>query len=161
MIAFLDHRLLGDSPIGRIAEPRHQLVVLGLGFVLFLFEVMQHDAGVGNALKPGQATLHFVHVGRAARRRLDPFGPPRRMPVLLLGETHEDVAPLRVVFASREQAVSSGCLDLAAPHLFDGGEVLGIHRLERQHRRHPGRDEQHLADRAGIGCCAVQIGDQV
>ena len=60
MIALLEHRFLGDLPVGRIAQPRHQLVVLFLGAVLFLLEPVQDDVRIADSLEPGQPALDFL-----------------------------------------------------------------------------------------------------
>ena len=44
VVGLFDLRFLGDLAIRRVDEPRHQLVVLFLGFVLLLFEAMQQEA---------------------------------------------------------------------------------------------------------------------
>ncbi len=127
MVALLEHRLLGDLPVGRIGEPRHELVVLGLGLRLFLLEAVEDDARVAHPLEPREAALDFPRIGRASRREPDALGPSGGVVVLLVGEAQQDAAAVLVVLALGEQPVRGGGLDFAAPHLLDGREVLRIH----------------------------------
>ena len=86
VIAFLEHRFFGDLAVGRIAQPRHQLVVFGLGLVLFLFEPVEDDVRIGDALEPRQAALDFLAIRRAAGGGGDALGPARGVLLFLLGE---------------------------------------------------------------------------
>jgi hypothetical protein len=52
VVALFEHRLLGNLPIGRVAQSLHQLVVLGFGLVLLLLQTMQDDIRIGDALEP-------------------------------------------------------------------------------------------------------------
>jgi hypothetical protein len=46
VIPLLEHGLFRDLAIGGVGEARHQLLVLLLGFVLLLFEAMEHDVRI-------------------------------------------------------------------------------------------------------------------
>ena len=69
----------------------------------------------------------------------DPLGPARGVLVFLLGEAQQDVLALRVALAVGEVLVGGRRLDLAAPHLLDGGQVALVdrHRLSRSAVRTP------------------------
>src|SRR3954471_8400227 len=128
MVAFFEHGFFGDFAVVGIAEPRHQLVVLGLGLVLLLFEPLQHDVRIGDALKPGEAALDFRPVRYPPGGRRDALGPSRRVLVFLLGEAKQDVAALRILLAVGEMFVRGRRLDFAAPHHLDGDEVRLVDR---------------------------------
>ena len=52
MVALFVFGVRRDLSVRRIAEPRHQQVVLGFGLIFFLLEPMEHDVWVGDPLEP-------------------------------------------------------------------------------------------------------------
>jgi hypothetical protein len=88
-----------------------------------LFQAVQDDVGVGDALEPGEPVLHGFTVGRAPGRRGDALGPALGVLVFLLGEAQQDVPAHRIVLAVREVFVGRGRFDFAPPHHLDGGQV--------------------------------------
>src|SRR5262249_8908393 len=114
--------------VRRIAEARHQLVVLFFRLVFFLFEAMQHDVRIRDALEPRQAALDFAGIGRLSGRGGDPVGPARGVLLLLFRQPLEDLLAPLVALAIREMAIGGRGLDFAAPHLSHRCQIDGLDR---------------------------------
>ena len=128
VIAFVQHRLFGDAAVGGVAEPRQQLVVLGLRRVLFLLEPVQDHIGIGDPLEPRQLALDVVGIGRAPGRRRDALRPAGGVPI---GQAHQNrLAPV-ILFPVGEMAIDGGRLDFAAPHLLHGRQVDLVDRHQK------------------------------
>lgn len=167
VVAFLEHRVLGDLPVERIAQARHQLRVFLLGSVLFLFEAVQHDVRIGNALEPRQAALDLTRVGHASSGGGDALRPAGRVLLLLLGQAIEDVLAPPVVLAVGQVPVRGGRLEFTAPHLLHRAEVdrvdshLSDQSFEKQDRADPAGDEQHLTRGPGVNLPPVEVRNQI
>ena len=96
MIGLFLFGLLGDPPVVRIAQTRHQLVVVRLGAILLLLQPVQHDVWIGDPLEPRQAFFHFAPIGVPSGRRGDPLGPAGGVMLFLIRELHQDVAALGI-----------------------------------------------------------------
>ena len=81
MFALLDLGLLGDAPIGGVAEPVKELIVFRFGLRLFLLEALVDDRRVANLLEPRQSALHLARdygVERCREQLFEVVKNPRR-----------------------------------------------------------------------------------
>ncbi len=123
VVGFFEFGVLRDLPVLRVAESRHEQVVLRFGAVLLLLQAVQDDRRIGDALEPREAALHFLAVRAPAGGGLDPIRPACGVVVFLIGEAVQDVTPLRVALPLGEMPIGGGGLDLAPPHLLDDREA--------------------------------------
>ena len=168
VVALLEHRLLGDLPVGRIAEPRHQLVVLGFG--------LRSLPARGGGGRRSDRRCAGTTTGRARppsdRARVPSragCARPSGSACLSSWSARRSRMSRRrsVVFALGEQPVRRGRLDFAAPHLLDGGEVLRVdrHASSRCSKTTtvpmPAATSSTCRGRVRVEGAAVQVGDEV
>jgi hypothetical protein len=126
VVAFFVLGILGDLPIGWIAEPRHQLVVLFLCAIFFLLETVEDDVWIRDSLKPGKPALDFLAIGCSSGCLGDALGPASGVVVFLFSESKQDVFSFDVALAIGQMFVRRGRLDLAPPHFLDGRQVCFV-----------------------------------